>query len=148
MTAADNREKIWRIIGNQEANVRTLTQLFDKHCVDDATRHSENLERLDTIAEKQRSNAQASAAATAAANAAAHEAAAAARELTARLEQIMPVMRRMRAREVFRRKLRQCVSRWRRQLVAAGISAAALFVWLDGHWPKIAALLRKALGGG
>jgi hypothetical protein len=135
--ATTSAEKMWRIIGNQEENLKALTRLVDTHCADDERRHVENLERLDAIREKQLLNADA-----------AGEMRAVVKELNERLEKIMPMMRRLRAREVFRRSVIQCLSRWRHAVVAAGIGAGGLFVWLDGHWPKIAAMLRKLLGGG
>ena len=139
-----NSEQIWRIIGNQEANLKALTNLLDTHCADDERRHQENLERLDAIRDKQTSNADAH---TETRRTAA-ETAAAVKDLTDRLEKMAPTLRRMRQREVFRRKFFQCIGRWRRELVAAGVTAGALFAWLDGHWPKIAAMLRKLIGPG
>lgn len=134
---------------------KALFRQFDQHCKDDEVRHVENVERLDAIRDKQFSNAEANAAAQRAAAAAveaaersAATAAAAVQALNDRLENMMPTLRRMRAREAFRRKVKQCLSRQRTRVVGAGVAVGALLTWYGDHWPKIAAVLRKfGIGG-
>lgn len=59
-----------------------------------------------------------------------------------------PAVTRWRASEAFRAALYGCARRWWGRGTALAIGAGALFVWLDGHWPKVAAALRKLGVGG
>lgn len=107
---------------------KALYREFGKHCTDDETRHKENVERLDSIVAVVTAQAEQL------------------RVMNANLSAILPMLRRLRRREVFRQSVILCLRRWRLFVVGFGVSAAALYVWLDNHWPKIAALLRK-IGG-
>lgn len=57
-----------------------------------------------------------------------------------------PVVRRLRGRELVRRGVVQCLARWRTLFVAAGVAIAGAFTWIDGTWPKVAALARRIFG--
>jgi hypothetical protein len=57
-----------------------------------------------------------------------------------------PVVRRLRARELVRRGIVQCVARWKTMIVALGVALGAFVTWLDGHWPKVASLIHKLRG--
>lgn len=59
-----------------------------------------------------------------------------------------PVVRRLRGRELWRRALVKCVTRWRTMFVALGVSVGGALTWLNDGWPKLVALLRKLTGGG
>src|SRR5207253_3550216 len=47
-----------------------------------------------------------------------------------------PVVRRLRARELVRRALVQCVARWRTLFIAAGVTIGGTIAWLNDTWPK------------
>lgn len=104
---------------------KALYRQFDKHCEDDEQRHVENVA---TMAEIENALLKQSDAL---------------QRLNHSLAAAMPTMRRLHRREAARRLLWQIVRRWRVRLVAFAVGAGGLFVWLDGHWPKIAAILRK-----
>jgi predicted RNase H-like nuclease (RuvC/YqgF family) len=54
-----------------------------------------------------------------------------------------PAVTRWRASEAFRAAFYRCARRWWGRGTVLAVGAGALFAWLDGHLPKIAALLRK-----
>jgi hypothetical protein len=114
---------------------KALYGQFKEHCTDDESRHKENVERLTGIEAQ-------GARTTAAIEAQAAEV----KKLTDALNAMTPTFRRLRAKQATRRAVIQCLSRWRGILVGLGVSAGGAYVWLDGHWPKIAALIRKVVG--
>lgn len=100
---------------------KALYRQFEQHCRDDETRHGENVGRLAGI-EAQLAT------------------------LNERLLPMVPMMRRIRANQVWRKSLVKCLSRWRRLVVAGGVTAGAAFIWFDGHWSRIVAVWRAIWG--
>lgn len=54
-----------------------------------------------------------------------------------------PIVRRLRARELVKRTIVQCVARWRTMFIVLGVSIGGLITWLNDTWPKLVAILRK-----
>lgn len=141
---AELQRRIDGLVSQMAADIsygKALYREFEKHCRDDEARHAENVQTLAEIQEAVREGT-ASIAQTIGAQAAATK------QLSENFYTMLPTMRRLHKRETFRRAVMVCLRRWRIAATATAVSAGGLFVWLDGHWPKIAAMLRKLLGPG
>jgi septal ring factor EnvC (AmiA/AmiB activator) len=125
---------------------KALYRQFDQHCKDDEQRHSENVQTLAELEKTVKDQGAQTAAAIDRLTAAIEAQANARKTLSDQLDAMTPTFRRLRHRQATRRAIVHCLSRWRHMVVVAGISAAGMFAWLDGHWPRIAALVRKVFG--
>lgn len=139
---AELQRRIDGLVSSTAADIsygKALYRQFEQHCRDDEARHTENVQ---TLAEIQNAMRQQTESLTAVIGAQA----AATKALSDNFYSMLPMMRRLHKRETLRRALMICLRRWRIAVVGAGVSAGGGYVWLDGHWPKIAALIRKLVG--
>jgi chromosome segregation ATPase len=61
--------------------------------------------------------------------------------------EMKPVVARASAREKFRAGLLRCLRRWWKRLVGLGVAIAGLFVWWGENAAKLAAVIKRMLGG-